>query len=126
MMLRGEAPTIHGNGEQSRDFTYIDNVVNANLLASEAPAALVAGKAFNIATGTRITLNETAELIRKLTGYAGPVHHGPERAGDILHSLADISAAREALGYEPAVNFEQGLQRTVDWYRGAMVGTSRT
>jgi UDP-glucose 4-epimerase len=125
MMLRGEPPTIHGNGEQSRDFTYIDNVVNANLLAAAAPAARVAGRVFNVATGTRTTLNDTAELLRKLTGYTGPVHHGPERSGDIRHSLADISAAREAFGYEPAVNFEDGLQRTIEWYRGAMVAASR-
>jgi nucleoside-diphosphate-sugar epimerase len=125
MMLRGEVPTIHGDGSQSRDFTFVDNVINANLLAAHAPAERVAGKVFNIATGFRITLNETAELIRKLTGYAGPVHHGPERAGDIRDSLADISAAHEALGYEPSVSFEDGLQRTITWYRTSMTAASQ-
>ena len=124
MMLRGEEPTIHGDGEQSRDFTFIENVVNANLLAASAPAEKVAGKVFNVATGTRVTLNQTAEVLKKLTGYKGPVHHGPERAGDIKHSLADITAAREALGYEPKVNFEQGLERTVQWYRNALVASA--
>lgn len=124
MMLRGEEPIIHGDGEQSRDFTFIENVVNANLLAAAAPAEKVAGKVLNVATGTRVTLNETAEILKKLTGYTGPVHHGPERAGDIKHSLADITAARVALGYEPKVNFEQGLERTVQWYRNALVATA--
>ena len=119
MMLRGEAPTIHGDGEQSRDFTFIDNVVHANLLAVAAPAERVAGKAFNVATAARCTLNQTAEILKKLTGYNGHVYHGPARAGDVKHSLADISAAAEALGYEPKVSFEEGLKRTVEWYRKA-------
>ncbi|HEY3928510.1 MAG TPA: SDR family oxidoreductase [Candidatus Koribacter sp.] len=120
MMLRGEAPTIFGDGQQSRDFTFIDNVVNANLLAARAPADRIAGKVFNVATGTRVTLNETAEVLRELTGYKGPVHHAEERAGDVKHSLADVSLARQALGYEPTVNFREGLRRTVTWYREAM------
>lgn len=124
MMLRGEAPTVHGDGEQSRDFTYIENVVEANLLAASAPAGKVAGRMFNVATGTRVSLNETAEILKKLTGYTGPVHHGPERAGDIKHSLADITLARESLGYQPKVSFEEGLQRTVEWYRNALVATT--
>jgi UDP-glucose 4-epimerase len=119
-MLRGEAPTIHGDGEQSRDFTYIENVVNANLMAAAAPADRVAGKVFNVATGSRVTLNETVEILRKFTGYSGLVHHGPERTGDVKHSLADISAARMALGYEPTVDFEEGLRRTVEWYRASV------
>jgi nucleoside-diphosphate-sugar epimerase len=119
-MLEGQEPTIHGDGTQSRDFTYIENVVNGNLLAAAAPAEKVSGKVFNVATGNRIDLKETAELLRKFTGYSGPVHHGPDRAGDVKHSLADISAAREALGYEPAVDFTEGLKRTVEWYREQM------
>ena len=117
-MLRGEQPTIFGDGSQSRDFTYIDNAVSANLLAAQAPAAKVAGRVFNIATGTRVDLNQTFELLKKMTGYAGKVKYATEREGDIKHSLADISLATKALGYEPKVNFEEGLQRTVEWYRG--------
>lgn len=125
-MLRGEAPTIYGDGEQSRDFTFIENVVKANLLAASAPTEKVAGAVFNVATGTRVTLNQTVELLRKITGYAGPVHHADERAGDVKHSLADISAARAALGYEVAVGFEEGLRRTVEWYRRAAVAEATT
>ena len=117
-MLRGEQPTIFGDGEQSRDFTYIDNVVEANLLACKAPAARAAGQVFNIATGRRITLNETFKLLQGLTSYTGQPKYGPERGGDIKHSLADISKAEADLGYKPKVDFEEGLRRTVDWYRG--------
>ena len=117
-MLRGEQPTIFGDGGQSRDFTYIDNAVSANLLAARAPSANVAGRMFNVATGTRVDLNETFEVLKKLTGYKGDVNHGAEREGDIKHSLADISRAKQGFRYEPKVNFEEGLRRTVDWYRG--------
>jgi nucleoside-diphosphate-sugar epimerase len=117
-MLRGEQPTIFGDGSQSRDFTYIDNAVRANLLAAQAPAAKVVGRVFNVATGTRVDLNQTFELLKKMTGYSGNVKYATEREGDIRHSLADISLATRALGYEPKVNFEEGLQRTVEWYRG--------
>jgi nucleoside-diphosphate-sugar epimerase len=116
-MLRGEQPTIFGDGQQSRDFTYVENVVNANLLACKAPAEEVAGKVFNIATGSRIDLNETFHLLKKLTGYSGEVKHAPERAGDVKHSLADLSLAKNLLAYQPTVNFEEGLRRTIDWYR---------
>ena len=115
-MLAGQQPTIFGDGEQSRDFTYIDNAVEANLLACKAPAA-VAGNVFNVATGRRVTLNETFKLLQALTSYNGSPIYGAERGGDIKHSLADISAAEKNLGYKPKVNFEQGLQQTVDWYR---------
>ena len=117
-MLRGEQPTIFGDGSQSRDFTYIDNAVSANLLAAYAPPANVAGKVFNVATGTRVDLNETFAALKKLTGHSGEVKYGPEREGDIKHSLADISLATKAFGYRPSVNFEEGLRRTVEWYRG--------
>jgi nucleoside-diphosphate-sugar epimerase len=120
MMLKGDAPTIHGDGEQSRDFTFIENVVNANLLAADAPAQRVAGKVFNVATGTRVTLNQTVQLLRSITGYIGPLHYGPERAGDVKHSLADISLAAEALGYKPSIDFAEGLERTVAWYRSTL------
>ena len=118
VMLRGEQPAIYGDGEQSRDFTYIDNAVEANLLACKAPAAQVAGQMFNVATGRRVTLNETFKLLQGLTSYTGHPKYGPERGGDIKHSLADISKAEAALGYKPKVDFEEGLRRTVDWYRG--------
>jgi len=119
-MLRGEAPAIHGDGEQSRDFTYIENAVNANLELAKAPAGRVAGEVFNVATGTRISLNETVALLREMTGYSGPVHHGPQREGDVKHSLADIAKAKRAFGYAPTVMFREGLQRTVEWYRKAI------
>ena len=119
-MLAGEQPTIFGDGEQSRDFTYIDNAVDANLLACEAPAVQVAGQVINIATGRRISLNETFSAVQKLTGYSGKPKYSPEREGDIKHSLADISRAQKSLGYAPKVNFEEGLRRTVAWYRTQM------
>jgi UDP-N-acetylglucosamine/UDP-N-acetyl-alpha-D-glucosaminouronate 4-epimerase len=116
-MLKGEQPTIFGDGTQSRDFTYIDNAVSANLLACKAPAADVAGKVFNCATGRRADLNETFQILKKLTGYKGEVKYGPERGGDIKHSLADLSLTEKHLGYKPQVEFEEGLRRTVEWYK---------
>jgi UDP-N-acetylglucosamine/UDP-N-acetyl-alpha-D-glucosaminouronate 4-epimerase len=116
-MLRSEPPTIYGDGEQSRDFTFVENVVNANLRACTAPAAQVAGRAFNAATGRRVTLNQTYSVLQKLTGYNGQPHYGSERAGDIKHSLADISRIETAIGYKPTVMFEEGLRQTVEWYR---------
>jgi nucleoside-diphosphate-sugar epimerase len=118
-MLTGQRPTIFGDGSQSRDFTYIDNAVQANMLAAKAPAEQVAGKVFNVATGQRVDLNETFRLLQGMTGYTGKVEHGPERGGDIKHSLADISRAAKHLGYSPQVNFEEGLRRTVEWYRSS-------
>ncbi len=116
-MMSGEQPTIFGDGEQSRDFTYIDNVVEANLLACKAPASQVAGKMFNVATARRVTLNETFKLLQGLTSYSGSPIYASERGGDIKHSLADISLAEAHLGYKPKVSFEEGLRKTVDWYR---------
>ncbi|MGO9864057.1 MAG: SDR family oxidoreductase [Terriglobales bacterium] len=116
-MLSGEQPTIFGDGETSRDFTYIDNAVSANLLASAAPSAECAGRVFNCATGQRTTLNETFAALKNLTGYNGSVNYGPERAGDVKHSLANITLAQKHLGYKVVVNFETGLRRTVDWYK---------
>ncbi|MDT8070292.1 MAG: SDR family oxidoreductase [Terriglobia bacterium] len=116
-MLRGEQPTIFGDGEQSRDFTYIDNVVEANLLTCIAPAEKVAGRVFNAATGSRITLNDTFRVLCDLTGYKGVPIYAPVREGDIKDSLAEISRAREAFGYVPKIDFRDGLRRTVEWYR---------
>jgi UDP-glucose 4-epimerase len=118
-MLAGETPTIYGDGEQSRDFTFIQNVVHGNLLASEAPAERVSGKVFNIATGNRVTLNQTVEILRRATGYTGEVRYAAERSGDVKHSLADISRAKESFGYEPLVDFNEGIERTVAWYKTA-------
>ena len=116
-MLSGNAPIIFGDGEQSRDFTYIDNAVSANLLATTAPAAAVCGKVFNVATGERTTLNQAFASLKKLTGFTGSPVYQPARSGDIKHSLADISLAKKRVGYAVLVPFEEGLRRTVDWYR---------
>ncbi len=116
-MLNGEEPTILGDGEQSRDFTYIDNAVHANLLAAKAPAGEVAGRVFNVATGTRFDLNQTFQILKKLMGFKGQVKYGPERAGDVKHSLADMTRAEKHLGYKVQVEFEEGLRRTIDWYK---------
>src|SRR6516225_7133532 len=102
-MLRREQPTIFGDGETSRDFTYIDNAVSANLLACTAPASQCAGRVFNCATGRRVTLNQTFEILKPLTGYRGAAKYAPERAGDVKHSLADISAAQKNLAYKTLV-----------------------
>lgn len=116
-MLDQQPPQVFGDGEQSRDFTYIDNVVQANLLAAAAPAEKVAGQMMNVATGSRISLNQVLEVLRPMLGYKGEVRYGPPRAGDVQHSLADISRAQRLLGYQPTVNFADGLARTVAWYR---------
>jgi len=116
-MLAGQAPTIFGDGTQSRDFTYVDNAVHANLLACKAPAEEVAGKVFNIATGERFDLNQTFQILKKLTGFQGELTYEAERAGDVKHSLADLGRARKHLGYEPRVKFEEGLKKTIEWYR---------
>ena len=117
-MLAGDQPTIFGDGTQSRDFTYIDNTVEANLLAAKAPASQAAGQVFNVATGARVDLNEIFQLLKKIIGFKGDVKYGPDRAGDVKHSLADLSRTEKYLGYKPKVNFEEGLRRTVEWYRG--------
>jgi UDP-glucose 4-epimerase len=112
--LRGQAVTIFGDGTQSRDFCYIANVVEANLAASVAPA--VSGRMFNVACGLATTLNEVVGLLGEILGRSVAVGYAPGRIGDVKHSLADIGAAREALGYLAAVSFRQGLERTVAWY----------
>lgn len=117
-MLAGEQPTVFGDGKQSRDFTFVENAVHANLLACTAPAENVAGKVFNVATGERFDLNQTFEILKKLIGFNGNLKYGPERAGDVKHSLADLTSARKFLGYEPQIMFEEGLNRTIQWYRG--------
>jgi nucleoside-diphosphate-sugar epimerase len=116
-VIEGEAPVVYGDGEQSRDFTYVENIVDETLRACEAPGA--SGKVFNGGTGARITLNEVLRQLEKITGKKLQAKYEPPRTGDILHSQADISLARRVLGYEPRVLFEQGLKRTWDWYNAA-------
>ncbi|MGA3100306.1 MAG: SDR family oxidoreductase [Terracidiphilus sp.] len=116
-LLAGEQPTIYGDGEQSRDFTYIENVVAANLLAADAPAEKVSGKMMNVATSAAVTLNQVFEILRELTGYSGNPAYAEPRSGDIKHSLADIGRARELLGYVPQFDFREGIGRTVEWYK---------
>jgi UDP-N-acetylglucosamine/UDP-N-acetyl-alpha-D-glucosaminouronate 4-epimerase len=123
-MMRGERPTINGDGEQGRDFTYIDNVVSANFLAMKAPAENVAGRVFNVACGQRHTLNETFRVLAGLLAFQQEPQYGPPRTGDVRDSLADISAAREAFGYQPLVGFQEGLRRTVEWYRWQYAASS--
>jgi len=115
-MQQGEAPTIFGDGEQSRDFTYVANAVQANLKACAVPAKDVSGKVFNIATGSRSSLNQTFEMLRKIIGFSGAAKFAPARTGDVKHSLADIALAQKHLGYSAGVSFEEGLRRTVEWY----------
>ena len=116
-IIQGESPVIFGDGEQSRDFTYIDNVVDETLRACEAAGA--SGMVFNGGTGERITLNQVLKLLEKITGKKIQARYDPPRPGDIRDSQADISLARKMLGYEPRVSFEGGLRRTWDWYKSA-------
>lgn len=120
LMMRGETPTVFGDGLTSRDFTYIDNVVSANLLAAKAPPS-VSGKVFNVATGKRVTLLDAFEAIKSITGYTGGINFQPERNGDVKHSLADISLGRRMLGYEVVADLHYGLEKTIEWYRSQLV-----
>jgi nucleoside-diphosphate-sugar epimerase len=115
LMTRGLPPKIFGDGTQSRDFTYIDNVVQANLRACEAPG--VGGEVFNVACGKRYTLLDLVAALNKILGTNLEPMFGPRRQGDVMHSLADIEKARRLLGYEPSISFEEGLERTVVWGR---------
>jgi UDP-glucose 4-epimerase len=116
-VLDRRTPTIFGDGEQSRDFTYVDNIVQLCLKAAIAPGA--AGKLYNGGVGTRITLNETWALLERLEGVRIAPRYEAARPGDVRDSQADISAARAELGYEPSVGFEEGMRRTVQWFRGS-------
>jgi UDP-N-acetylglucosamine 4-epimerase len=118
-VMSGEAPTIHGDGEQSRDFTYVTNVVDANLLAMTAPADAITSGLFNIAAGGRHSVNDLYRGICDLLGSDLAAIHGETRAGDIKHSQADISRARNDLGYEPRVSFLEGLEKTVEYFKQA-------
>jgi len=113
-LLSGTQPVVFGDGEQSRDFTYVANVVDAVLRACEAAGA--SGKVFNVGTGNRFSLNETLRLLGKISGKSAQAKYDPPRTGDIRDSQADITLAREILGYQPGVQFEEGLRRTWEWY----------
>jgi len=113
MMLDGQRPTIFGDGQTSRDFTHVENVVEANLAAAVEPAA--AGRVMNIAVGSSHTLNELVSTLQGLVDSDLEPEYGPPRPGDVSESLADVSLARELLGYEPHIGFEEGLQRTIAW-----------
>jgi nucleoside-diphosphate-sugar epimerase len=118
-LLGDEAPIIHGDGEQSRDFTYVENVVRANLLAAWAPAK-AAGRVCNIGCGERYSVSRLLEILERITGVHRTPLREPARAGDVKHSLGDISRARELLGYDVTVGFEEGLERTVAYYRAQL------
>jgi nucleoside-diphosphate-sugar epimerase len=114
-LLSGEQPVIYGDGEQSRDFTYISNVVDANLRAAETTRGI--GEVINVATGERATLNELLEALKGITGKTDvSADYRAARVGDVRHSLADITRARELLGYEPTVGLEEGLRKTIEWW----------
>lgn len=116
-LLAGTQPTVYGDGEQSRDFVYVQNVVEANLLAAEAKGA--PGLAFNVGTGNRCTLNQTLALLEKITGRPARAKYADRREGDIRDSQANISVAKKVLGYNPRIEFEEGLKRTWDWFCAA-------
>jgi UDP-glucose 4-epimerase len=113
--LDSTPPVVFGDGEQTRDFTYVDNAVQANILACEAPSA--SGRTFNVGTGHAVSLNQVLQMLQKASGKKLETKYEPAREGDIRDSLADIRLAKEFLGYEPAVLFEEGLERTFAWYQ---------
>src|SRR3954447_4476934 len=121
-LIENSSPKIYGDGEQTRDFTYVANVVDAVLRACEAADA--SGEVINVAMGGRISLNELFRTIRDLLGATAQPTYVDTRAGDVRDSQADITKARRILGYEPLVSFEEGLRRTVEWYRTATAGTA--
>ena len=118
-ILKGEPPTIYGDGEQSRDFTYIDNVVDANLLA--ARARQTKGEVINIACGQAVTVNEIIDMINNLLGKSVKPTYTPPRPGDVKHSLADITAAKNLIDYKPNVSFNNGLRLAIDWYKANLI-----
>lgn len=116
-LLKGESPVVFGDGEQSRDFCFIENVCNANWLAAHAPAQVCDGKAVNIACNRQTSLNQILDQLRKLLNVDVQATYKEDRAGDVKHSLADVSLAKATIGYEPKVYFEEGLTRAIDWYK---------
>jgi UDP-glucose 4-epimerase len=122
-VLERQAPTILGDGEQSRDFTYVDDVVELNLKAARAQG--VAGRLYNGGNGGRITLNRAWALLQKLEAVEIPAHYGPPRAGDVRHSQADTTAVARDLGYAPRFSFEEGMRLTLEWYRRNLQGQTQ-
>jgi len=118
-ILKDEPPTIYGDGEQSRDFTYIDNVVHANLLAARANQTK--GEVINIACGQAVTVNEIIDMINKLLGKNVKPKYTDPRPGDVKHSLADITVAQKLINFKPSVSFQEGLKKAIDWYRDNLV-----
>jgi len=116
-LLHGEAPTIYGDGEQTRDFTYVGNVIAGNLRAAEAPANMVAGQIFNLAAGGQTSLNDLVDVLHEVIGSNVKPDYVAARAGDIKHSKADIKKAEQQMGYTPENSFLEGIRQTVDWYR---------
>lgn len=121
-MLSGQRPIIYGDGEQSRDFTYVSNVVSANLLAARSSAS---GITVNIACGRRFTLNQLVRELNEILGTQLEPIYEPARPGDVRHSQADIDAARSLIGFQPEISFREGLDRTVDWFRQQMAASAR-
>ena len=116
-LIAGRAPVIYGDGEQSRDFTFVDNAVHANLLAARHEGS-IGGEVLNVACGLRVSVNQLAQAMTKLLGKPDlAARYEPERAGDVKHSLADLSRVNAVLGYKPVVDFARGLQATSDWYK---------
>lgn len=122
-ILSDQSPVVYGDGEQTRDFTHIDNTIDANLRAAESSAS---GVVLNIACGERFSLNETVAMINSILGKSVQPVYQPARRGDVRHSLADITAAREQIGYEPRVSFRQGLERMVEWTQRQMGHEARS
>jgi nucleoside-diphosphate-sugar epimerase len=123
MLLKNERPVIYGDGEQSRDFTYIDNVIEANLRAADAKD--VSGTVFNVANGESVTLNQLLAELKELTGRPDvTAKYSESRIGDVRHSLADTTRARQLLGYEPRVGLREGLEKTIDWWKGSRYANS--
>ena len=119
LILKDKSPTIYGDGEQSRDFTYVDTVVDANLLAARVKRT--AGEVINIACGQAVTINQIIGMINKLVGKNVKPIYAPSRAGDVKHSLADITLARKTIGFNPAISFQQGLEKAIGWYRDNLI-----
>ena len=116
-LLRGESPVVYGDGEQSRDFCYIDNACQANWLAAHAEAEVCNGQALNIACHRGTSLNDLLAILQRLLGTKVQARYQPPRPGDVKHSLASVDRARETIGYEPTVFFEEGLAKAIDWYK---------
>ncbi len=120
-LLERRAPTIFGDGEQSRDFTYVEDVAGLLIKAAAAPAAIVSGKSYNAGNGGRFTLNETWRELCSIEGVSIEPKYGPTRAGDVRDSQADTTAACRDLGHEPQFTFREGLKKTLEWYRASLV-----